>query len=74
MKTKPLNETEQTVEAFVSIVCAVTYSVTYTGKENRDGWACDGWRFTLKNQSFEYFTGLAHREEVTADTKKTRGV
>lgn len=70
MKTKPLSETEQTVETFVTIDCAVTYSVTYTGKENRKGWECDGWCFTMKNQSFEYFTGLGHREDVTPDTKK----
>ena len=70
MKTKPLSETEQAVETFVTVDCAVTYSVTYTGKENREGWQCDSWRFTIKNQSFEYFTGPAHRAAVTAATKK----
>lgn len=70
MKTKPLSATESAVEAFVSGDCAVTYSVTYTGKENRKGWECDGWRFTIKDQSFEYFTGVGLREEVTADAKR----
>ena len=70
MKTKPLSETEQTVETFITGDCAVSYSVTYTGAQEREGWECDGWRFTMKNQSFEYFTGLDHREGVTADTKK----
>ena len=70
METKPLSATEKAVEAFVTIDCAVTYSVTYTGAQEREGWDCDGWRFTMKNQSFEYFTGLGHREDVTADTKK----
>ena len=70
MKTKPLSETEQAVETFVTVDCAVNYSVTYTGAQEREGWDCDGWRFTMKNQSFEYRTGLGHREDVTADTKK----
>lgn len=70
MKTKELSATESAVEAFVAGDCAVAYSVTYTGKENRNGWECDGWCFTVKNQSFEYFTGLGHREDVTAGTKK----
>lgn len=70
MKTKPLSATESAVEAFVAGDCAITYSVTYTGKENRSGRECDGWRFTMKNQSFEYFTGLGLREDVTAGTKK----
>ena len=70
MKTKPLSATEKAVEAFVTIDCAVQYEVFTTGKENCEGWQCDGWRFTIKNQSFEYFTGTAHRAAVTADTKK----
>ena len=75
MKTKPLSETEQTVETFVTIDCGVRYGVVYTGAQKREGWECegwecDGWRFTMKNQSFEYRTGLGHREDVTADTKK----
>ena len=70
MKTKELSETEQTVEAFVTIDCAVLYGVVYTGTQKREGRECDGWRFTLKNQSFDYFTGLGLREDVTADTKK----
>ena len=70
MKNKPLSETEQTVETFVTVDCAVNYSVTYTGAQKREDWECDGWRFTMKNQSFEYFTGLGHREDVTAGTKK----
>ena len=69
MKTKPLNATESAVEAFVAGDCAITYSVTYTGEKNREGRECDGWRFTLKNQSFEYFTGLGHREKVNLDTR-----
>ena len=70
MKTKPLSETEQTVETFVTGDCAVSYVVEYTGVQKREKWDCDSWRFTMKNQSFEYFTGLGHREDVTADTKK----
>ena len=70
MKTKELSEVEKTVEAFVTGDCTVTYSVTYTGTEKRGDWECDCWRFTMKNQSFEYFTGLGHRAAVTADTKK----
>ena len=70
MKTKELSEVENAVEAFVTGECAVDYSVTYTGAQEREGCDCDGWRFTMKNQSFEYRTGLGHREDVTADTKK----
>ena len=70
MKTKPLSATESAVEAFVAGDCAVNYSVMYAGTEKRGDWDCDIWRFTMKNQSFEYFTGLGHREDVTADTKK----
>ena len=70
MKTKELSEVENAVEAFVTGVCALSYVVAYTGAQKREDWECDGWRFTLKNQSFEYFTGLGLREEVTADTKK----
>ena len=70
MKTKPLSETEQAVETFVTGDCAVLYGVVYTGAQKREDWECDSWRFTMKNQSFEYFTGLGQREDVTADTKK----
>ena len=70
MKNKPLSATENAVESFVTGVCAVDYSVAYTGAQKREEWDCDCWRFTIKNQSFEYFTGLAHRAAVTADTKK----
>ena len=70
MKTKPLSATEKTVESFVTVDCALSYVVEYTGAQKREDWECDGWRFTMKNQSFEYRTGLGHREDVTADTKK----
>ena len=69
MKTKPLSETEQAVETFVTGDCAVKYATTYTGAQKREGWECDGWCFTMKNQSFEYFTGLGHREKVNLDTR-----
>ena len=70
MKTKPLSETENAVEAFVTGDCAVDYSVMYTGEKKREEWDCDSWRFTIKNQSFEYSTGLGLRGDVTANTKK----
>ena len=70
MKTKPLSATEKAVEAFVTGDCAVLYGVAHTGAQKREEWDCDGWRFTIKDQAFEYFTGLGMREDVTADTKK----
>ena len=70
MKTKELSEVENAVEAFVTGDCALSYVVEYTGVQKREKWDCDSWRFTMKKQSFEYFTGMAHREDVTADTKK----
>lgn len=71
MKNKPLSEVEQAVETFVAVDCAVTYEVFTTGEQIRDGnWKCDGWRFAIKGQSFEYFTGTGHREEVNADIRR----
>lgn len=70
MKTKELSKVEQAVETFVTVECAVLYAVVYTGSKKRDGWDCDGWKFTLKGESFEYFTGTDHRTAVTQDTKK----
>lgn len=49
--------------------CEVTYSATYAGEKNRDGWKCDAWSvaFTLRDgraahEEFDYFTGLGHRK------------
>lgn len=64
MKSKPLSEIEKSIEDYVVSSCGLTYSVHYTGIHNRDNWKCDGWRFTIKGQTFDYFTGLGHREIV----------
>lgn len=65
MKTKELSEVEQMVETFVTVECAVPYAVIHTGAQKRDGWECDSWKFTLKGESFEYFTGPGHRVDTT---------
>ena len=65
MKSKPLSEVEQAVKTFVTVDCATPYEVFATGEQTRDNnWKCDGWRFAIKGQSFEYFTGTGHREKV----------
>lgn len=65
MATKTLSELELAVETFVAVVCAAPYTVTHTGAQKRDGWRCDGWKFTLKGESFEYFTGMGLRVDTT---------
>ena len=65
MKNKPLSEVKQIIETFATVECGITYYVTYTGEQTRDdNWECDGWRFTIKGRSFDYFTGTGHREKV----------
>lgn len=34
--------------------------IKYLGKTKRDQWECFSWLFVLNDQTFEYFTGLAH--------------
>ena len=69
MKIKPLNAIEKSIEDYVVSTCGLTYSVHYTGTHNREthnrnNWTCDGWLFTIKGQTFDYFTGLGHRKIV----------
>ncbi len=65
MENKPFSELEQAVETFVTVECGLTYDVTYTSEQTQnDNWKCDGWRFVIKGQSFEYFTGTGLREKV----------
>lgn len=61
MNSKVLSEVEQAVETFVTQDCGITYEVFFTGEQTRDDWTCDGWKFNIKGQSFDYFTGTGHR-------------
>lgn len=70
MKSKVLSEVEQAVETFVTQDCGITYEVFFTGEQTRDDWKCDGWKFNIKGQSFEYFTGTGHREAVNNDIRQ----
>ena len=69
MKTKPLSELEKAVETYATQECGVSFDVLSTGEQTRDDWQCDGWKFNLKKgqmvESFEYFTGVGHRETVS---------
>ena len=64
MKIKPLNDIEKSIEDYVVSTCGLTYSVHYTGTHNQGNWDCDGWQFAIKGETFDYFTGLGHREIV----------
>ena len=63
MKIKPLSAIEKSIKDYVVNACGLTYSVHYTGTHNRGNWECDGWQFTIKGQTFDYFTGLGHRDK-----------
>ena len=63
MKIKPLNDIEKSIEDYVVNTCGLTYSVHYTGTHNQGNWDCDGWSFIIKGQTFDYFTGLGHRDK-----------
>lgn len=69
MQAKPLSGIEQAVNNFVRFDCAINWGVHYTGKQTRDEWECDGWRFAIKDQSFEYFTGMGHRVDSEASKR-----
>ena len=58
---KALTEQEQAIEDFVTQECKTAYTVNFTGTQKRDKWECDGWRFTLAGQEFEYYTGTGNR-------------
>ncbi len=75
MHTKPLSEQEQAVQDYVTRECGTAYTVTYTGEQTRyNDWKCDSWHFTIKGQSFEYYTGTGHRKTGTAITPPIAGL
>jgi hypothetical protein len=64
---KPLNETQQAVDAFLATLPGFMFEAFYTGEQTRDDWTCDGWRISIRTnvvnvQTFDYFTGTGHRE------------
>ena len=65
MKNKELSDIEQVVEKYITVDCIIPYSTVYKGEQQKDNWNCDAWLFTINNQSFNYFTGLGHREKNT---------
>jgi len=53
------------------------FSVFYTGENNQDDWKYDGWKITItgpnkKKQTFDYKTGLGHRELSAIDKQRCK--
>ena len=63
MKIKPLNAIEKSIEDYVVNICGLTYTIHYTGLHNRGNWEYASWQFTIKGQTFDYFTCLGHRDK-----------
>lgn len=47
----------------------IKFAVQYMRETKRDDWPCDAWSVTIKDQQFDYFTGLGLRK---ADKKEAQ--
>lgn len=58
-----MSEIEKAVDLFLLNRHVKTTCIA-RGETVRDGWNCDSWSFNINGQSFDYFTGMGHREIV----------
>lgn len=65
-----MSETEKKLSDYLETI-GFSHSVEYKGEQTRDKWQCDAWLFTIKNQEFNYYTGLGHRRLSDYDRKMT---
>lgn len=63
-----MSETEKKLSDYLETI-GFEYSVEYKGEQTRDKWKCDAWLFTIKDQEFNYYTGLGHRRLSDYDRK-----